>query len=125
MRKILMMNLLVLLGASTGCLMDISSSSTVSGRSLPNEEMDQVMEGQTTRAWLVEHLGEPCETRTLDNGLTELVYRQELVLRENFGVIFLINAHKTTTTTQETIFQLKDDVVIHFFRRAVIQNCEA
>lgn len=106
--------------AITGCISIISTHSSETSKGncdmLSSGRLAIVTTGETTKTQLLEEFGEPTNARDLGEGVEILRYECKEISKDHFSFLFLINVHSTETEEEAVNFELKDGVVLRYWR---------
>ena len=111
--------IVLLVGSSGGCVLSASSFTTTSGSGVPGEVFREVRDGQTDRAWLIEHLGEPTASQDRGQGLEDLIYEVSSRVEEHFNVLLLVSLDSSIEIVEQWTFELKDNVLQRHHRNTI------
>ena len=118
-RGIAGLSLTFLAACSGGCLLSAHSIKTYSGSRVSAELFKQVADGQTTREWLIETLGQPTVAEDRGDGMEDLIYEATRRVDEHFNVLLVVSLESSVERVEQWIFELKDGVVHRHYRRIV------
>ncbi len=107
-----------------GCVLSASSVRTTSGSSVPRDVFRQVKDGETTKAWLIENLGQPTAAEDRGDGIEDLVYEITNRTEEHFSVFLLVSLETSIDHVEQWVFELKDDVVYRHHRNTIRRASE-
>ena len=107
----------ILLINLSGCIVCDSTSVTYGdkGPMVSQNTLDQIEPGKTTRAKLVAMLGEPSETKPIDETSEILTYRYLKKTSKSTAVFLILAANKTDEKYNTLHFEIKDDVIQSFW----------
>ncbi len=107
-----------------GCVLSASSVRTTSGSSVPRDVFRQVKDGETTRGWLIENLGQPIAAEDRGDGMEDLVYEITNRVEEHFSVFLLVSLETSIDRVEQWVFEMKDDVVQRHHRNTIRRASE-
>ncbi len=115
---------LLIVACNSGCMMSLSSFKNTSGSSVSSDILVQIHDGETTKEWLIDHLGQPTATEDLGDGMEDLTYEAVTRVVEHFSVLLLLSSEKSVERAEQWIFELKDGIVLRHHRNMVVRNID-
>ena len=110
---------LLIVAGNSGCVMSLSTFKNTSGSTVSPDILTQIKEGQTTKDWLIDHLGQPTATEDRGDGMEDLTYEAVTRVVEHFRVLLLVSIEKSVDQVEQWVFELKDDIVHRYHRNEV------
>jgi len=104
-----------------GCVVNDASSVKCSakGAMVPQETLNQIEPGRTSKAKLVAILGEPTRKTKLDENTEWYVYEYTKTKKWDLTVLLLVRKKGTTRKTNRLYFEIRDDLVKRWWRDSV------
>ncbi len=115
--------LLIVVGNS-GCAMSLSSFKNTSGSTVSVDILTQIEDGETTKGWLIDHLGQPTTTEDRGDGMEDLTYEAVTRVVEHFSVLLLLSSENTVERVEQWVFELKNDIVHRHHRNQVVRDLD-
>ena len=116
---------LLLLGVGNGgCILVASSRVDVTGSYVSPEVFGLIKDGETSRDWLISHLGTPTKVEDRADGMDDVIYEHAERIREHASAFLLFSFDRNVDRTQQCIFEMKDDIVQRHYRRYVDRRFE-
>ncbi len=115
---------LLIVAGNSGCVLSASSFKNTSGSTVSPEILTQINDGETTRDWLIDHLGHPTSTADRGDGMEDLTYEAVTRVVEHFSVFLLVSIEKSVDQVEQWVFELKDDVVHRHHRNEVVRTLD-
>ncbi|MCH8970180.1 MAG: hypothetical protein IIA66_13810 [Planctomycetes bacterium] len=112
---------LLIVAGNSGCVMSLSSFKNTSGSIVSPDILTQIKEGETTRDWLIDHLGQPTATEDRGDGMEDLTYEAVTRVVEHFNVLLLLSIENSVDRVEQWVFELKDDIVHRHHRNEVVR----
>ncbi len=112
---------LLIVAGNSGCVMSISSFKNTSGSTVSPDVLTQIKEGETTKDWLIDHLGQPTATADRGDGMEDLTYEAVTRVVEHFSVLLLLSSETSVERVEQWVFELKNDIVHHHHRNKVVR----
>ena len=112
---------LLIVAGNSGCVMSLSTFKNTSGSTVSPDILTQIKEGQTTKDWLIDHLGQPTATEDRGDGMEDLTYEAVTRVVEHFRVLLLVSIEKSVDQVEQWVFELKDDIVHRYHRNDVVR----
>ncbi|MCZ6651872.1 MAG: hypothetical protein O7D91_02460 [Planctomycetota bacterium] len=112
---------LLIVAGNSGCIMSLSTFENTSGSIVSPDILTQIKEGQTTKDWLIDHLGQPTATADRGDGMEDLTYEAVTRVVEHFRVLLLVSIEKRVDQIEQWVFELKDDIVHRYHRNDVVR----
>ena len=97
---------------TNGCLIVRDTTVETSGKEVPREVREQIVEGETTTEWLLDVLGEPSDRKRVDERSEILSYESVTIKEKESGVFLLWAGEKTVKKTEIARFELEDGVLV-------------
>ncbi len=113
------MVVLLIVAGNSGCVMSLSSFSNTSGSTVSPAILTQIKEGETTKDWLIDHLGQPTVTEDRGDGMEDLTYEAVTRVVEHFSVLLLLSSENSVERAEQWIFELKNGIVHRHHRNKV------
>ena len=112
---------LLIVAGNSGCVMSLSSFKNTSGSTVSRDILTEIKDGETTKEWLIDHLGQP--TTTIDRGddMEDLTYEAVTRVVEHFSVLLLLSSETSVERVEQWVFELKNDIVYHHHRNEVVR----
>ena len=115
---------LLIVAGNSGCVMSMSSSKNTSGSTVSPDILIQIKEGETTKGWLIEHLGQPTATADRGDGMEDLTYEAVTRVVEHFSVLLLLSIENSVDRVEQWVFELKNDIVHRHHRNTVLRDVD-
>lgn len=112
---------LLIVAGNSGCIMSLSTFENTSGSIVSPDILTQIKEGQTTKDWLIDHLGQPTATADRGDGMEDLTYEAVTRVVEHFRVLLLVSIEKRVDQIEQWVFELKDGIVHRHHRNEVVR----
>ena len=112
---------LLIVAGNSGCIMSLSTFENTSGSIVSPDILTQIKEGETTKDWLIDHLGQPTATEDRGDGMEDLTYEAVTRVVEHFRVLLLVSIEKSVDQVEQWVFELKDDIVHRYHRNEVVR----
>ena len=112
---------LLIVACNSGCVMSLSTFKNTSGSTVSPDILAQIQEGETTKDWLIDHLGQPTATEDRGDGMEDLTYEAVTRVVEHFRVLLLLSIDKSVDQVEQWVFELKDDIVHRHHRNTVLR----
>ena len=112
---------LLIVAGNSGCIMSLSTFENTSGSIVSPDILTQIKEGETTKDWLIDHLGQPTATADRGDGMEDLTYEAVTRVVEHFRVLLLVSIEKRVDQIEQWVFELKDDIVHRHHRNEVVR----
>ena len=112
---------LLIVAGNSGCIMSLSTFKNTSGSIVSPDILTQIKEGETTRDWLIDHLGQPTATEDRGDGMEDLTYEAVTRVVEHFRVLLLVSIEKRVDQIEQWVFELKDGIVHRHHRNEVVR----
>jgi len=112
---------LLIVAGNSGCIMSLSTFENTSGSIVSPDILTQIKEGETTKDWLIDHLGQPTATEDRGDGMEDLTYEAVTRVVEHFRVLLLVSIEKRVDQIEQWVFELKDDIVHRYHRNEVVR----
>ena len=112
---------LLIVAGNSGCIMSLSTFKNTSGSIVSPDILTQIKEGETTKDWLIDHLGQPTATEDRGDGMEDLTYEAVTRVVEHFRVLLLVSIEKSVDQVEQWVFELKDDIVHRYHRNEVVR----
>ena len=112
---------LLIVAGNSGCIMSLSTFKNTSGSTVSPDILTQIKEGQTTKDWLIDHLGQPTATADRGDGMEDLTYEAVTRVVEHFRVLLLVSIEKRVDQIEQWVFELKDGIVHRHHRNEVVR----
>jgi len=112
---------LLIVAGNSGCIMSLSTFENTSGSTVSPGILTQIKEGQTTKDWLIDHLGQPTATADRGDGMEDLTYEAVTRVVEHFRVLLLVSIEKRVDQIEQWVFELKDGIVHRHHRNEVVR----
>lgn len=112
---------LLIVAGNSGCIMSLSTFENTSGSTVSPDILTQIKEGETTKDWLIDHLGQPTATEDRGDGMEDLTYEAVTRVVEHFRVLLLVSIEKSVDQVEQWVFELKDDIVHRYHRNEVVR----
>ncbi len=112
---------LLIVAGNSGCIMSLSTFKNTSGSIVSPDILTQIKEGETTKDWLIDHLGQPTATADRGDGMEDLTYEAVTRVVEHFRVLLLVSIEKRVDQIEQWVFELKDDIVHRYHRNEVVR----
>jgi len=112
---------LLIVAGNSGCVMSASTFKNTSGSTVSPDILTQIKDGETTKEWLIDHLGQPTATTDRGDGMEDLTYEAVTRVVEHFSVLFLLSIEKSVDQAEQWVFELKDDIVHRHHRNQVVR----
>ena len=112
---------LLIVAGNSGCIMSLSTFKNTSGSIVPPAIRTQIKERETTKDWLIDHLGQPTATEDRGEGMEDLTYEAVTRVVEHFRVLLLVSIEKSVDQVEQWVFELKDDIVHRYQRNEVVR----
>ena len=113
--------ILLMVAGNTGCVMSLSSFSNTSGSTVPPDILIQITDGETTKHWLIDHLGQPTTTEDRGDGMEDLTYEAVTRVVEHFSVLLLLSSENSVERAEQWVFELKNGIVQRHHRNMVVR----
>ena len=112
---------LLIVAGNSGCIMSLSTFKNTSGSIVSPDILTQIKEGETTKDWLIDHLGQPTATEDRGDGMEDLTYEAVTRVVEHFRVLLLVSIEKSVDQVEQWVFELKDGIVHRYHRNEVVR----
>ena len=112
---------LLIVAGNSGCVMSLSSFKNTSGSTVSPDILTQIKEGETTKDWLIDHLGQPTATEDRGDGMEDLTYEAVTRVVEHFNVLLLLSIENSVDRVEQWVFELKNDIVHRHHRNTVLR----
>ena len=112
---------LLIVAGNSGCVMSLSTFKNTSGSTVSPEVLTQIKDGETTKDWLIDHLGQPTSTADRGDGMEDLTYEAVTRIVEHFRVLLLVSIEKRVDQIEQWVFELKDGIVHRHHRNEVVR----
>ncbi len=112
---------LLIVAGNSGCVMSLTSFKNTSGSTVSPDILTQIKDGETTKDWLIDHLGQPTATADRGDGMEDLTYEAVTRVVEHFSVFLLVSIEKSVDHLEQWVFELKDDIVHRHHRNKVLR----
>ncbi len=112
---------LLIVAGNSGCVMSLSSFKNTSGSAVSPDILTQIRDGETTKAWLIDHLGQPTATEDRGDGMEDLTYEAVTRVVEHFSVLLLLSSETSVERVEQWVFELKNDIVHRHHRNNVVR----
>ena len=112
---------LLIVAGNSGCIMSLSTFENTSGSIVSPDILTQIKEGETTKDWLIDHLGQPTATADRGDGMEDLTYEAVTRVVEHFRVLLLVSIEKRVDQIEQWVFELKDGIVHRHHRNEVVR----
>ena len=112
---------LLMVAGNSGCVMSLSSFKNTSGSTVSPDILTQIKEGETTKDWLIDHLGQPTATEDRGDGMEDLTYEAVTRVVEHFNVLLLLSIENSVDRVEQWVFELKNDIVHRHHRNTVLR----
>ncbi len=112
---------LLVVAGNSGCVMSLSSFSNTSGSTVSPAILTQIKEGETTKDWLIDHLGQPTVTEDRGDGMEDLTYEAVTRVVEHFSVLLLLSSENSVERAEQWVFELKNGIVHRHHRNMVVR----
>ena len=112
---------LLIVAGNSGCIMSLSTFKNTSGSIVSPDILTQIKEGETTKDWRIDHLGQPTATEDRGEGMEDLTYEAVTRVVEHFRVLLLVSIEKSVDQVEQWVFELKDDIVHRHHRNTVLR----
>ncbi len=112
---------LLIVACNSGCVMSLSSFQNTSGSTVSPYILTEIKDGETTKDWLIDRLGQP--TTTIDRGddMEDLTYEAITRVVEHFSVLLLLSSQTSVERVEQWVFELKNDIVHHHHRNKMVR----
>ncbi len=115
---------LLIVAGNSGCVMSLSSFKNTSGSTVSPAILTQIKEGETTKDWLIDHLGQPTVTEDRGDGMEDLTYEAVTRVVEHFSVLLLLSSENSVERAEQWVFELKNGVVHRHHRNTVLRDID-
>jgi hypothetical protein len=112
---------LLTVAGNSGCVMSLSSFSNTSGSTVSPAILIQITDGETTKDWLIDHLGQPTVTEDRGDGMEDLTYEAVTRVVEHFSVLLLLSSESSVERAEQWVFELKNGIVHRHHRNMVVR----
>ncbi len=112
---------LLIVAGNSGCVMSFSSFKNTSGSTVSPDILTQIKEGETTKDWLIDHLGQPTATEDRGDGMEDLTYEAVTRVVEHFNVLLLLSIENSVDRVEQWVFELKNDIVHRHHRNTALR----
>ncbi len=112
---------LLIVAGNSGCVMSLSSFKNTSGSTVSPDILTQIKEGETTKDWLIDHLGQPTATEDRGDGMEDLTYEAVTRVVQHFNVLLLLSSENSVERVEQWVFELKDGIVHRHHRNKVVR----
>ncbi len=116
---------LLMVAGNSGCVMSLSSFKNTSGSTVSPDILIQIKEGETTKDWLIDHLGQPTATEDRGDGMEDLTYEAVTRVVEHFSVLLLLSSENSVERVEQWVFELENDVVHRHHRNTVLRDVDS
>ena len=116
---------LLMVAGNSGCVMSLSSFKNTSGSTVSPDILIQIKEGETTKDWLIDHLGQPTATEDRGGGREDLTYEAVTRVVEHFSVLLLLSSENSVERVEQWVFELENDVVHRHHRNTVLRDIDS
>jgi len=115
---------LLMVACNSGCVMSLSSFKNTSGSTVSADILIQITDGETTKDWLIDHLGQPTVAKDRGDGMEDLTYEAVTRVVEHFSVLLLLASENSTERVEQWVFELKNGVVHRHHRNTVLRDID-
>ncbi len=112
---------LLIVAGNSGCVMSLSSFENTSGSTVSPDVLTQIKDGETTKGWLIDHLGQPTTTQDRGDDMEDLTYEAVTRVVEHFTVLLLLSIESSVDRVEQWVFELKNDIVHRHHRNRVLR----
>lgn len=99
-----------------GCLISSRSDEQMTGTQVSSATFNQIVPGETTRAWVLGALGEPTTRTTLDDGGELWKWSYSMRRTSRGSVLFVFGGSSATERAGSALVEMKDGVVTRAWR---------
>ena len=115
---------LLMVAGNSGCVMSLSSFKNTSGSTVSPDILIQIKEGETSKDWLIDHLGQPTATEDRGGGREDLTYEAVTRVVEHFSVLLLLSSENSVERVEQWVFELENDIVHRHHRNTVLRDID-
>ena len=112
---------MLIVAGNSGCVMSLSSFENTSGSTVSADVLTQIRDGETTKGWLIDHLGQPTTTQDRGDDLEDLTYEAVTRVVEHFTVLLLLSSENSVERVEQWVFEMKNDIVHRHHRNKVVR----
>ncbi len=112
---------LLIVAGNSGCVMSLSSFENTSGSTVSPDILTQIKDGETTKDWLIDHLGQPTATEDRGDGMEDLTYEAVTRVVKHFNVLLLLSSENSVERVEQWVFELKNGIVHRHHRNKVVR----